>query len=113
MKFDDLVDNENSEKIGAISFKGYDMHLCDHIEAIDGQYYATAACGTIRDMDAMKKLGAPTNIYGGDFYVAYLDAEMLADAAPKFDDSNMTIDMIDRLKHALKSMNEGRFAQVA
>ncbi len=113
MKFDELIEIENSEKIGAISFHGHDMHLCDHIEAIDGKYYATAAVSSIREMDDMKKYGAPTATYPDHFYVAYLDEDMLKEASPKFNDSFMTSEMLVRVQCALKAMNNGRFANVA
>ena len=113
MKFEDLVEIENSEKIGAISFYGHDMHLCDHLEMIDGQYYATAACSSPKEMNDMKKYGAPVAEYPDHFYVAYLNEEMLKEASPKFSDSNMTSEMLVRVQCALKAINSGRFARAA
>lgn len=113
MKFEDLVEIENSEKIGAISFHGHHMHLCDHLEMVDGKYFATAACTSAKEMNEMKKYGAPTAVYPDHFYVAYLDEDMLKEASPKFNDSNMTIEMLGRVQCALKAINAGRISRAA
>lgn len=113
MKFEDLVEIENSEKIGAISFHGHNMHLCDHLEQVDGKYFATAACSSVKEMEEMKKYGAHTAIYPDHFYVAYLDEDMLKEASPKYNDSNMTIDMLVRVQCALRAINAGRVFRAA
>ena len=118
MKYDDMLNNAYADTMGMIEFMGQTVQLCDHMQMIDGYYYATAMVIDVRDQKLMKDAGIQSKFWpttenpSGDHYM-FLSEEHLKMAKPKFPKDKMTQHMIARLIDALFSANEKAYERVA
>lgn len=110
MKYSDVIEQEYSDKVGMVDILGQTVQLCDHMEQIDGRYYATAMAIDVRDIKVISDAGVPSKRWptkenpDGDLYMFFSEAH-LKQAEPKFDDQNQTAAMINRLTTALEPLN--------
>ena len=110
MKYSDVIKQEYSDKVGMVEVMGQTVQLCDHMEQIEGRYYATALAIDVRDMKIMSDAGVPSKRWptkdnpDGDLYMFFTEVH-LDKAEPKFDDNGQTAAMIGRLKSALTPLN--------
>lgn len=110
MKYSDVIKQEYSDKVGMVNILGQTVQLCDHMEQIDGRFYATAMALDVRDLKIMNDAKIPSKRWptkdnpDGDLYF-FFEEEHLKKAEPKFDDHGQTSAMIKRLQMALEPLN--------
>ena len=109
MKYQEIVKNEYSDKIGTVKIGAQDVQLCDHIQVVNGRYHVSALFTDEKEVDALHAMGAETKKMYNGTQIAYLNEEMLAKAKPVYQDG-MTADLIDRLMTAMTTMNAHRAA---
>lgn len=107
VKFDDLVaqtnDGANTDKVGSVRVSEFEFQLCDHVQKVGEEYYATAFYNGIkaegRDINGIyyKKMG--------DLHVALLPLARLKAARPIYKDNGKTEAMLERAVKALESLN--------
>ena len=108
MKYQTIIANEYSDKIGTVTIDGQEVQLCDHIEIVKGRYHVSALYDGAQLTPILEEMGAPTKDMG-DAHVAYLTADLLKKAIPVYKDG-MTGDLIKRLIKAVTFMNEKKQA---
>ncbi|MCD8497848.1 MAG: hypothetical protein LRZ85_07075 [Alphaproteobacteria bacterium] len=105
VKFEELVGESQSDKIGSVRVAEFEFQLCDHLQKIEGEdaYYATAF------YDGLKAEGRDINgIYYskmGDMPVALLPLSLLQGAEAMYQDQGQTDAMLARAVKALESLN--------
>ena len=109
MKYQEIVKNEYSDKVGSVKIGVQSVQLCDHIQVVDGRYHVSALFTDEKEIDALTAQGAPTKKMYNGTKVVYLNEEMLARAKPMYQDG-MTADLIDRLMKAMTTLNAQRAA---
>ena len=109
MKYQEIVKNEYSDKIGTVKIGSQDVQLCDHIQVVNGRYHVSALFTDEKEADALHEMGAETKKMYNGTQIAYLNEEMLSKAKPVYQDG-MTADLIDRLMTAMTTMNANRAA---
>lgn len=100
-----------SEKVGSVKVDDLEFQLCDHVQKIEGNYFATAF--TKADKSEGKDDG--TGIYYkriSSANLAFLPLEKLQKAQAVFDDHNQTNEMKTRLINAITSMSETKYKDV-
>ena len=94
---------EFSSKVGIVLSDDMEVQFCDHVQKIDGTYYATAF------YDGDLKTGKDENgvIYQkiSNANLAFIPSDMIENAKAKYDDYNQTKDMIERLAKTVKELN--------
>lgn len=114
MKYSEITQDSYSDQIGTISFMGQTMQLCDHMENIDGQYYATTFALSADDRTMLKDQGARFGTIGAeDLSAIYLTEDMLKAAQPVRENDTMTGNMMERMIGALASINVKPHSRVA
>jgi hypothetical protein len=114
MKYSQITQDSYSDQIGTISVLGQSVQLCDHMENIDGQYYATSFVLSADDRKLLKDQGAQFGTIGSDDLSAiYLTEDLLKQAAPVRENDILTENMRMRLIHALSSVNTKPYAHQA
>lgn len=118
MRYSDVIDQEYSDKIGMIDVMGQTLRLCNHMEQIDGLFYATAMCIDVRDRKVMADMGVPTknwatkgNEDGEEFM--FLSTEILKNVKPKYEGDDITAVMIKRLIDHLEPLNKKPYQYAA
>ena len=103
---------EYADKVGTVNIGDQQFQLCDHVQKIEGKYFATAFTKTPHDDgkdDATgiyyKKLAAAE--------LAFLPQKTLENAEIVYDDGQQTSAMIDRLIKAITNMNKTDYTDVA
>lgn len=118
MKYSDVIQQEYSDKVGMVEIMGQVAQLCDHMEQIDGRYYATAMAIDVRDNKIMSDAGVQSKRWptkenpDGDLYLFFTEAH-LETATPKDDENGQTAAMIARLKTALMPLNKKPYQKAA
>lgn len=107
MKYQEIVKNEYSDKIGSVRIGAHDIQLCDHIQVVNGRYHVSALFTDDGDIKPLNAMGAETKKMFNGTKVVYLNEDMLAKAKPVYKDG-MTSDLIDRLMKAMTSLNAQR-----
>lgn len=107
MKYQSIVANEYSDKIGSVKIGAQSVQLCDHIEIINGRYHVSALFTDADNTTALNEMGATTKKMYNGTQVAYLNEEMLAQAKPVYQDG-MTADLIKRLVKAMTALNNSK-----
>lgn len=107
MKYQEIVSNEFSDKIGSVKIGTHTVQLCDHIQVVDGRYHVSALFTDEDEMDGLKEIGAKTKKMYNGTKVAYLNEDILAQARPIYQDG-MTENLIERLMKALTNSNAQR-----
>ncbi|HRQ61061.1 MAG TPA: hypothetical protein PLO23_06075 [Alphaproteobacteria bacterium] len=103
VKFDDLVAQNNTENIGCVRVSEFEFQLCDHLQKVGEEYFATAFYKGLkaegRDINGIyyKKMG--------DMPVALLPLTNLKAARAIYKDNGQTDAMIARAVSALESLN--------
>jgi hypothetical protein len=103
VKFDDLVSESNTDKVGSVRVSEFEFQLCDHVQKVGEEYYATAFYNGLkaegRDINGIyyKKMG--------DLPVALLPLSRLKYAHPIYKDQGQTEAMLERTVKALESLN--------
>ncbi len=95
---------EFSKDVGKVAIGDMQVQLCDHVQKIEGLYYATAFYEGERQKDGR----ADTGVYYmkiSDSNLVFIPLEMLKDAKALQDDYNQTNEMLERLTSAIKSLN--------
>tara|TARA_Y100000590_G_scaffold470314_1_gene663556 strand:+ start:7642 stop:7986 length:345 start_codon:yes stop_codon:yes gene_type:complete len=114
MKYSEITQESYSDQIGTVNVMGQSVQLCDHVENIDGQYYATSFVLSANDRKMLKDQGAQFGTIGQeDLSAIYLTEDLLEMAQPVRENDQMTQDMIARLMGALQSMNVKTYAHSA
>lgn len=101
---------ELSDKVGCVKIGDMDVQLCDHVQKIDGTYYATAFYeGDIK---------ADGKGDGGIYYkkissadLAFIPEDLLEEAQTKQDDMDQTRDMVTRLLKTIKELNAQEYTR--
>lgn len=109
MKYQEIVKNEYSDKIGSVTIGTQNVQLCDHIQVVNGRYHVSALFTDEKEAAALNEMGAETKKMYNGTKIAYLNEDMLSQAKPLYQDG-MTADLIDRLMKAMTSLNEKRAA---
>ena len=109
MKYSQLVTDSYADQIGTIDVMGQSVQLCDHMENIDGTYYATSFALSADDRKLLKDNGAQFSTMDDQTTAVYIPAPMLAKAAPVRAGDAKTQAMIERLAIGLASANSASF----
>ncbi len=102
---------EFSNKVGTVAIGDKEYQLCDHVQKVDGVYFATAFYGDViadgKDEQGIyyKKIGNAD--------LAFLPADLLETAVAKYDDHNQTIEMKERLLRSIKELNSREYNKEA
>jgi len=107
MKYQEIIKNEYSDKIGSVKIGAQDVQLCDHIEVVNGRYHVSALFTDEKEADALHAMGAETKKMYNGTQIAYLNEDILAKARPVYKDG-MTTDLIARLMNAMNTLNAQR-----
>ncbi|MCD8566620.1 MAG: hypothetical protein LRY36_01640 [Alphaproteobacteria bacterium] len=103
VKFDDLVNESLNEEIGTVRVAEFEFQLCDHLDKVGEEYYATAL------YQGLKPDGRSINgIYYkkmGDLPVALLPLSLLKEAHAVYNDKGQTEAMLTRAVTTLQSLN--------
>ena len=113
MKFSEIVQDSYSETIGSIKVLGQEVQLCDHMEEIDGAYYATTFILNVKDRQALKTAGARFGTLSDGTSAVYLNEKLLQASATLRADDVMTQNMMERMKSALQSANTKTYSKTA
>ena len=113
MKYSDVVESQYGDNIGMVNILGQEVQLCDHMEEIDGRYYATAFKISVKDPKLLADVGVPAEKIIDGTHVLYIPETLLEAAIPKYDDNGATFAMIDRLIKALYPLNKKLYSRVA
>ncbi len=105
MKYSQLVADSYSDMVGTIDIMGQNVQLCDHMENLNGQYYATSFALSADDRKMLKDNGAEFGSLGEDLSAVYLPTNLLQQAKPARDGDSETKAMIERLMIGLSSAN--------
>jgi hypothetical protein len=95
---------EFSKDVGKVTMGDMDVQLCDHVQKIEGIYFATAFYEGERKADGR----ADNGVYYmeiSDSNLVFIPLEMLKTAKAVQDDYSQTNDMMDRLVKAIESLN--------
>ena len=105
MKYSQLTQESYSEQTGTIEVLGQSLQLCDHMENVNGDYFATTFPLSADDRKALQDQGARFGQLGDDLTAIYLTEDLLKHAAPVRSGDDLTQNMIDRMISALSSIN--------
>lgn len=98
---------EFSAQVGTATIGEIEVQFCDHVQKVDGVYYATAF------YEGEKKTGKDENgiIYQqiSNASLAFIPENMIENATAKFDDYDQTKDMIARLAKTVKQLNSEEY----
>lgn len=102
---------EFSSKVGTVNIDEMEVQFCDHVQKVEGIYYATAFYnGDVKE-------GTDENgvIYKqiSNANLAFIPQNMVENAKPKYDDYNQTQDMIGRLVKTIKELNSEDYVRRA
>ena len=109
MKYQTIIANEYSDKIGSVTIGAQQVQLCDHIQIVNGRYHVSALYNKDEDTAALNEMGAVTKKMYNGTHVAYINEEMLEKAVPMYKDG-MTDQLIKRLIKSMAFMNEKKAA---
>jgi len=109
VKYQQIVENEYSDKIGSVKIGAQNVQLCDHIQIVDGRYHVSALFTDDFQTSALNDMGASTKKMYNGTRVVYLNEDMLSKAKPVYQDG-MTADLINRLVAAMTNLNAQRIA---
>lgn len=109
MKYQQIVENEYSDKIGSVKIGAQSVQLCDHIQVVNGRYHVSALFTDEKETEALQAMGAQTKKMYNGTQIAYLNEDILSRAKPVYQDG-MTADLIDRLMNAMTTLNADRKA---
>ncbi|MCB1531537.1 MAG: hypothetical protein KDJ35_01580 [Alphaproteobacteria bacterium] len=110
MKYSDFIEQEYADTLGIVEIMGQRVQLCDHMELIEDQYYATAMGIDVRDSKILSDAGVLTkrwptkNNPNGEMFLFFKETHLDA-ATPVYDDKGHTQKMIARLKGGLAPLN--------
>lgn len=103
IKYGDLLSEGMSENVGTVRVSEFEFQLCDHVQKVGEEYYATAF------YNGLKATGRDINgIYYkkmGDLPVALLPLSRLKSARAIYKDNGQTDAMLARAVKALESLN--------
>lgn len=105
MKYSDLVQEQYGDHIGSITMMGQDMQLCDHMQEIEGTYYATTFILNVTDRQMLKSQGARFGTLSDGSHAVYLTDSLVMAATPIRENDEMTAAMMQRMVHGLQSAN--------
>ncbi len=112
MKYQTIVENEFSDKIGSVIIGTQPVQLCDHIQLVEGSYRVSALYDDNADEVALHDMGGLTKTMYNGTKVVYLTENMVDDAQAVYQDG-MTPSLIARLKKALAFSNKHHEHQAA
>lgn len=113
MKFSEIVQDSYSDMIGSIKVLGQEVQLCDHMEEIDGQYYATSFILNVSDRQALKTAGARFGTLSDGTSAVYLNQQLLQASETLRENDTMTQNMMSRMSSALQSANIKTYSKTA
>lgn len=102
---------EFSDEVGTVHIEGTQIQFCDHVQKIEGSYFATAfyegerADGKDESGIFYKKISNAS--------LAFIPLELVKLAIPKNDDYGQTQDMIDRLIKTITDLNAQEYNREA
>ena len=110
VKYKDLT--KYSQTIGAVMIDGFELQLCDYVEAVNGKWYALAyfngqSSYTEGELDngiIVKCLNTGV-VNNNALFVGYIPQSLLPLATPMYNDENNTQMLIERLESELKKLN--------
>ncbi len=101
---------EFSNQVGCVKIGDMDVQLCDHVQKIDGTYFATAfyegdvkADGKDANGIYFKKISSAD--------LAFIPENLLEEAELKQDDMNQTKDMVMRLLKTIRELNAQEYSR--
>ena len=112
MKYQTIIANEYSDKIGSVKIEAQQVQLCDHIQIVNGRYHVSALYTDASDTKALNDMGAVTKKMYNGTHVVYLNEELMSKAVPMYKDG-MTDQLIARLIKSMSFMNEKKVSAVA
>lgn len=102
---------EFASKVGMATIGDMDVQFCDHVQKVDGVYYATAF------YEGEEKIGKDDHgvVYQkiSNANLAFIPENMMEQAKAKFDDHDQTNDMIARLSKTIKELNSEDYVRKA
>lgn len=102
---------EFSAKVGTATVGDIEVQFCDHVQKVEGVYYATAF------YEGEMKSGKDENgvIYQkiSDANLVFIPENMIEDAKAKYDDYDQTNEMIARLTKTVKQLNSEEYHRQA
>ncbi len=105
MKYSNFVEMEYGDHIGSIDVLGQTVQLCDHMQNIDNQYFATSFILSVTDRAVLKSQGARFGTLSDGSHAVYLTQDLIKIATPLRDGDKMTLAMITRMSNGLASAN--------
>lgn len=101
---------ELSDKVGCVKIGDMDVQLCDHVQKIDGTYYATAFYEGDIKADGKGDNGVYyKKISSAD--LAFIPESLLEEAQQKQDDMDQTKDMVTRLLKTIRELNAQEYSR--
>lgn len=101
---------EFSSKVGCVDVAGLAFQLCDHVQKIDGKYFATAFYEGEPKQDGKAESGIYyKKISSAD--LAFIPADMLKTAQVQYDDMGQTADMLERLSKTIADLNSPEYSR--
>ena len=101
---------EFSNKVGSVKVGDMDFQLCDHVQKIDGIYFATAFYEGDIKADGKDASGVYyKKISNAD--LAFLPEDMLKEAKVQYDDMGQTDDMVARLLKTITQLNAQEYTR--
>tara|TARA_B100002003_G_scaffold236840_1_gene253261 strand:+ start:128 stop:475 length:348 start_codon:yes stop_codon:yes gene_type:complete len=98
-----------ASKVGIVKINDQVFQFCDHVQKIDGKYFATAF------YEGEQKTGKDENgvIYQqiSNAYLSFVPEELLEHAEPQYEDFDQTKDMIARLTKTITELNAEEYTR--
>jgi len=102
---------EFAPKVGSVDIDDTVFQFCDHVQKVEGTYYATAF------YEGDQREGSDKNgiVYQqiSSAYLAFVPLDLVETLKPKYDDQGQTADMLERLKLTIKDMNSKEYVRRA
>lgn len=105
MKYSEIVQESYSDMAGSINMLGQEVQLCEHMEEIDGQYYATTFALNVTDRQILKKAGARFGTLSDGTAAIYFTEGMIKASQPLRNSDEYTQKMMERMVSSLASAN--------
>lgn len=108
MKYSEITFDAAKAQNGTITVQGQMLQLCDHVESIDGQYYATTFPVNTNDATTLKNHGARFALLANGLAAIYLPTALLEGATPADPKNAETCAMLARAQEAVTTKNAKR-----
>lgn len=113
VKYSEIVEESYSDHVGTIEVMGQTVQLCDHMQNIDNEYFATTFVLSVKDRTVLKQAGARLGTISDGTQAVYLTEELVMAAKPARENDEMTQAMMNRMVQGLQTANVKRHSKFA